>query len=183
MHYLLFSYLHPDSKFIRLFKYLINVTQINTLNPLKYVRHIECLFFLINFRSPFIMDAASTAESEATKLWGGRFEGAVDPVMEKFNASISYDKAMWKHDIEVRVSIMQVTETCLNNSGYESLSSDWHYVISGSFVSSHTLHSFTYPTPKKVDLDCKSYTIFVKLELLQIPGTCVIHNYCTRILL
>lgn len=48
------------------------------------------------------MDTGSLAESEATKLWGGRFEGTVDPVMEKFNASMSYDKAMWKHDLEVR---------------------------------------------------------------------------------
>ena len=31
---------------------------------------------------------------------GGRFSGSVDPVMEKFNASISFDKRMWKEDIE-----------------------------------------------------------------------------------
>lgn len=35
------------------------------------------------------------------KLWGGRFTGATDPVMEAFNASIGYDKRMWKADIEV----------------------------------------------------------------------------------
>ena len=35
------------------------------------------------------------------KLWGGRFTGATDPVMEKFNASIHYDKRMWKEDIQV----------------------------------------------------------------------------------
>ena len=38
---------------------------------------------------------------KGSKLWGGRFTGAVDPVMEKFNASIQYDKRMWKVDIEV----------------------------------------------------------------------------------
>lgn len=48
------------------------------------------------------MNVSSEASSEGTKLWGGRFEGAVDPVMEKFNASISYDKTMWKQDIQVR---------------------------------------------------------------------------------
>ncbi|KAK8380965.1 hypothetical protein O3P69_008110 [Scylla paramamosain] len=46
------------------------------------------------------MDATSEASAEGAKLWGGRFEGSVDPVMEKFNASISYDKAMWKQDIQ-----------------------------------------------------------------------------------
>ena len=30
---------------------------------------------------------------------GGRFSGSVDPVMEKFNASISFDKRMWEEDI------------------------------------------------------------------------------------
>ncbi|KAL8584782.1 hypothetical protein ACOMHN_035701 [Nucella lapillus] len=35
-----------------------------------------------------------------SKLWGGRFTGGTDPIMESFNASISYDKRMWKADIE-----------------------------------------------------------------------------------
>ncbi|PVD32914.1 hypothetical protein C0Q70_08361 [Pomacea canaliculata] len=38
--------------------------------------------------------------AEGGKLWGGRFTGATDPVMEAFNASIGYDKRMWKADIE-----------------------------------------------------------------------------------
>uniref|UniRef100_A0A3Q3K723 Argininosuccinate lyase n=1 Tax=Monopterus albus TaxID=43700 RepID=A0A3Q3K723_MONAL len=33
------------------------------------------------------------------KLWGGRFVGETDPVMEKFNASISYDQRMWDADV------------------------------------------------------------------------------------
>lgn len=39
------------------------------------------------------------AVSEGSKLWGGRFVGEIDPIMEKFNASISYDKRMWAADI------------------------------------------------------------------------------------
>lgn len=38
---------------------------------------------------------------EGAKLWGGRFEGSTDPIMEQFNASISYDKTMWMEDIQV----------------------------------------------------------------------------------
>ena len=34
------------------------------------------------------------------KLWGGRFDTSVDHLLEVFNASISYDKRMWKADIE-----------------------------------------------------------------------------------
>jgi len=30
---------------------------------------------------------------------GGRFSGSVDPVMEKFNASISFDQRMWREDL------------------------------------------------------------------------------------
>ncbi|KAM4620754.1 argininosuccinate lyase isoform 1-T1 [Polymixia lowei] len=39
------------------------------------------------------------ANSEGNKLWGGRFVGATDPIMEKFNASIAYDQRMWDADI------------------------------------------------------------------------------------
>ena len=34
------------------------------------------------------------------KLWGGRFTGETDPIMEQFNASIGFDKRMWKADIQ-----------------------------------------------------------------------------------
>lgn len=38
-------------------------------------------------------------EGEGAKLWGGRFSGKTDPIMEAFNASIRYDQRMWKEDI------------------------------------------------------------------------------------
>ncbi|XP_043858832.1 argininosuccinate lyase isoform X1 [Dromiciops gliroides] len=38
--------------------------------------------------------------SESGKLWGGRFVGSIDPIMEKFNSSISYDRRMWEADIQ-----------------------------------------------------------------------------------
>uniref|UniRef100_A0A4W5LLL2 Argininosuccinate lyase n=1 Tax=Hucho hucho TaxID=62062 RepID=A0A4W5LLL2_9TELE len=37
--------------------------------------------------------------ANGSKLWGGRFVGDTDPIMEKFNASIAYDKRMWDADI------------------------------------------------------------------------------------
>ena len=34
------------------------------------------------------------------KAWGGRFKGGTDPLMERFSASIDFDKALYAHDIE-----------------------------------------------------------------------------------
>jgi argininosuccinate lyase len=33
------------------------------------------------------------------KLWGGRFTGNTDPLMEQFNASIGFDRQLWQADI------------------------------------------------------------------------------------
>ena len=46
--------------------------------------------------------AEGTAEGGAKKLWGGRFTGKTDPLMEKFNESLPFDKRMWAQDIRVR---------------------------------------------------------------------------------
>ena len=43
----------------------------------------------------------SAGDEKAGKLWGGRFTGVLDPVMEKFNSSLRYDKVMYEQDIEV----------------------------------------------------------------------------------
>ncbi|XP_048589033.1 argininosuccinate lyase isoform X2 [Nematostella vectensis] len=40
------------------------------------------------------------SSKEGSKLWGGRFTGGTDSVMEAFNASISFDKRMWKEDLK-----------------------------------------------------------------------------------
>jgi len=34
------------------------------------------------------------------KLWAGRFTGRTNPLMERFSASIQFDRALFKHDIE-----------------------------------------------------------------------------------
>jgi argininosuccinate lyase len=34
------------------------------------------------------------------KAWGGRFKGKTHPLMERFSASIAFDKALYEHDIE-----------------------------------------------------------------------------------
>jgi len=39
------------------------------------------------------------AQTQTKKLWGGRFSEATDPTVERFSASIHYDRALARHDI------------------------------------------------------------------------------------
>ena len=39
------------------------------------------------------------ATGEKKKLWGGRFSEDIDPLMEKFNESLSFDRRMAQEDI------------------------------------------------------------------------------------
>ncbi|MHA1538206.1 MAG: lyase family protein, partial [Alphaproteobacteria bacterium] len=43
--------------------------------------------------------AADRKDGAANALWGGRFEGAPDALMEAINASIGFDKRLYAHDI------------------------------------------------------------------------------------
>ncbi|KAJ1883186.1 argininosuccinate lyase [Coemansia sp. RSA 1722] len=45
------------------------------------------------------MSANKTETAGAKKLWGGRFSGATDPLMEAFNESIHFDRRMYAADI------------------------------------------------------------------------------------
>ncbi len=44
------------------------------------------------------------------KLWGGRFEGATDDLMERFNASIGFDWRLWAADIEGSMAYARALE-------------------------------------------------------------------------
>ena len=41
-----------------------------------------------------------TVESQSEKPWGGRFGGSTDELMERFNASIGFDRRLYRVDIE-----------------------------------------------------------------------------------
>jgi len=43
----------------------------------------------------------TSSASGEKKLWGGRFTGKTDPLMEKFNESLPFDKRMWAEDLKV----------------------------------------------------------------------------------
>ncbi|MFT5442351.1 MAG: argininosuccinate lyase [Myxococcota bacterium] len=43
-------------------------------------------------------------EAKSKKLWGGRFSGATDPTVERFSASVHFDKALARFDIRGSVA-------------------------------------------------------------------------------
>ncbi len=46
------------------------------------------------------------------KLWGGRFKEKESSLMEDFNSSLSFDKTLWKEDIEGSIAHAQMLERC-----------------------------------------------------------------------
>ncbi|NWV11993.1 ARLY2 lyase, partial [Ptilonorhynchus violaceus] len=77
---------------------------------------------------------------QGNKLWGGRFSGSTDPIMEMLNASISYDQRLSEVDIQgsmayakalERSGILSKTELEKILSGLEKISEEWS---KGAFV-------------------------------------------------
>ncbi|OLY84247.1 putative argininosuccinate lyase [Smittium mucronatum] len=73
------------------------------------------------------------------KLWGGRFTGKTDPLMEAFDQSINYDRIMYKADITGSIAyvkaiqkagIVTPEESELMQSGLSQVLQEWE---SGSF--------------------------------------------------
>lgn len=68
------------------------------------------------------------------KLWGGRFTGANDPLMEEFNASINFDRRMYEADIIGSIAyakalakneIISASESDALVSGLQQVLSEW----------------------------------------------------------
>ncbi len=68
------------------------------------------------------------------KLWGGRFTGATDPLMEQFNASIGFDKCFWAVDIRgsqayaqglARAGILTQDEAAQIVAGLAQVAAEW----------------------------------------------------------
>lgn len=65
---------------------------------------------------------------------GGRFKGGTDPIMEKFNESINFDKRMWSQDIRgsiayakanERIGIITTEECNAIVTGLETVHNEW----------------------------------------------------------
>ncbi|RIK35391.1 MAG: argininosuccinate lyase [Chloroflexi bacterium] len=75
-----------------------------------------------------------------SKLWGGRFTGATDPLMEQFNASIGFDQRLWQADIQgsqaygralARAGLLTPAEAEQIVEGLAQVAQEW---AAGSFV-------------------------------------------------
>ena len=70
----------------------------------------------------------------STKLWGGRFSDALDPLMEEFNASIGFDWRLWQADIRgsqayaqalARAGLLTANEAEQIVAGLEQVAGEW----------------------------------------------------------
>ena len=46
------------------------------------------------------------------KLWGGRFRDGESSLMEDFNSSLSFDKRLWREDIQGSLAHVKMLEKC-----------------------------------------------------------------------
>uniref|UniRef100_A0A8C0IRI5 Argininosuccinate lyase n=1 Tax=Chelonoidis abingdonii TaxID=106734 RepID=A0A8C0IRI5_CHEAB len=88
--------------------------------------------------------------SEGDKLWGGRFVGATDPIMETLNSSMAYDQRLSEVDIRGSMAYAKALEKSgiltkgdLEKilSGLEKISEEWSrgaFVVSKSDEDIHT---------------------------------------------
>lgn len=83
---------------------------------------------------------ANAEEAGTKKLWGGRFTGKTDPLMEKFNESLPFDKRMWAEDIRgsqayakalAKCGILTNEEAATIVDGLSKVAEEWK---AGTFV-------------------------------------------------
>ena len=86
----------------------------------------------------------------STKLWGGRFSDALDPLMEEFNASIGFDRRLWQVDIRgsqayahalARAGLLTEDEAAQIVAGLERVADEWRadgFVIQAGDEDIHT---------------------------------------------
>ncbi|RCK65662.1 Argininosuccinate lyase [Candida viswanathii] len=75
----------------------------------------------------------SSEQPSENKLWGGRFTGATDPLMDLYNASLPYDKVMHQdlHRGLNKLGLITDEELSAIHSGLETIREEWKL---GKFV-------------------------------------------------
>ena len=77
--------------------------------------------------------------NKENKLWGGRFKGTTDPLMNLYNSSISYDSKMFKEDLEgtriytqglQKLNLITVKELEAIDTGLTAIEKEW---VEGTF--------------------------------------------------
>uniref|UniRef100_A0A665TLP3 Argininosuccinate lyase n=1 Tax=Echeneis naucrates TaxID=173247 RepID=A0A665TLP3_ECHNA len=95
---------------------------------------------IISTITPRLLNVSAPLSPQGNKLWGGRFVGDTDPIMEKFNASVAYDQRMWDADIRGSKAYVRALEKARLVStdemdqilhGMDQISEEWS---KGAFV-------------------------------------------------
>uniref|UniRef100_A0A8C0UDF1 Argininosuccinate lyase n=1 Tax=Cyanistes caeruleus TaxID=156563 RepID=A0A8C0UDF1_CYACU len=90
------------------------------------------------------------SETLGNKLWGGRFSGSTDPIMEMLNASISYDQRLAEVDIQgsrayakalEKSGILSKTELEKILGGLEKISEEWSKGVFGVIQTDEDIHT------------------------------------------
>jgi argininosuccinate lyase len=96
------------------------------------------------------MRASRLVCATTKKLWGGRFTGATDPLMEAFNDSFPYDQRMWAADIQGSLVYVQALRKCsllddveaeALSSGLQQVAAEWEQDIFVSKPGDEDIHT------------------------------------------
>ena len=97
-----------------------------------------------------IMSQQQDKQPSENKLWGGRFTGATDPLMDLYNASLPYDKVMYDADLTGtkvytqglnKLGLITTEELNLIHQGLEQIRQEWHdnkFIIKAGDEDIHT---------------------------------------------
>ena len=68
------------------------------------------------------------------QLWGGRFTDGPDPLMQKYNDSLPFDKVLWRQDIagsiayayaNIKTGILTEQEYAEIETGFKQVGKEW----------------------------------------------------------
>ena len=99
---------------------------------------------------PLLRRRMSSAAPAATKLWGGRFTGKTDPLMEHFNNSLPFDMRLWAADITgsqkyaaalAKCGIISAEERDALVTGLEKVRAEWASGVFAIQASDEDIHT------------------------------------------
>ena len=151
------------------------------------------------------MSQQQDKQPSENKLWGGRFTGATDPLMDLYNASLPYDKVMYDADLTGtkvytqglnKLGLITTEELNLIHQGLEQIRQEWHdnkFIIKAGDEDIHTANERRLGEIIGKNISGKVHTgrsrndqvatdmrIFVRESLLNLSK--ILHQFITAIL-
>src|SRR3546814_6605361 len=63
-------------------------------------------------RTRYLSEREDSKAGGSNQMWGGRFEGGPSAIMREINASIPFDKALWRQDIAASKAHVAMLGAC-----------------------------------------------------------------------